>query len=230
MSPTAQKLFMQEIYPIITASIAHGAVKPVGCEDREELVQDCLASAAQMLTACERSGKPLICKSTAYYALQRTKSGRRSTSANRTDALAPTTILDGNCTIVLMDAPVGIEDVDGGQLTLGAMLAYHGDGPDTIAGRNIDWAGYMTDLDPRDTDIIRHTIIGRADTELARKFQISPPRITQRKRKIGRILFKKSDGNVMRDAQAKPMWEGNLRALRERTLRWNDLERPLKLS
>lgn len=104
MSPIAGQLLLHEILPIIQAPLPR-AVKRIGSEDYSELVQDCIASAAQMLDTAERAGKPLIAKSIAFYAVQRAKTGRRSTSAGRCCPLAPATVLDGHSVSESLDAP-----------------------------------------------------------------------------------------------------------------------------
>ena len=91
MSPRAGEMLLDEIMPIIQG-VVPTSVRQVGCEDAEELVQDALAIAAQMLQALEDAGKQvIIAKSIAYYSIQRIKSGRRSYSSGRTDVCSPET-------------------------------------------------------------------------------------------------------------------------------------------
>ena len=40
MSPTAGMILVSQIMPLIAGAVARGAVKPVGCEDVEELTAD----------------------------------------------------------------------------------------------------------------------------------------------------------------------------------------------
>jgi len=228
MSPAACKILVDEIMPILSATIPR--LRLVGSDDHEELQQDAVTSAAQMLDAAERAGKPLLGKSTAYYAIQRTKTGRRSTSGGRTDAMAPSTMLDGLTSVSSLDAPVDTVDGDS-DMTLGDMLADHGDDACALAARNIDWSWYMKDLDQRDVDIIRGTAEGTSSKAMAAKLKVTQPRIVQRKRRIGRVLFEKSGGEVMRDAVGKPQWHGNMAALHSRTTRWCDLDnKPVDLA
>ena len=66
-------------------------VKAVGAEDEEELVQEAIVVAAQMLDAVERHGKT---GSLAYYAILAMKSGRRGQCRSRADTMAQGTQLD----------------------------------------------------------------------------------------------------------------------------------------
>lgn len=70
------------------------AVKTVGAEDAEELLQDAMTIAAQMLHRVEETGKKVTPGNIAYYVILHMKSGRRSQSATRTDVMAPGTQLD----------------------------------------------------------------------------------------------------------------------------------------
>src|SRR5450759_2293731 len=106
MSPYAGSLLLQ-IMPLIKATVMR-TIKPVGCEDHQEIVQDATVMAADMLDSCERKGKALIPKSVAYYAVQAAKSGRRSTYAGRSDAFSYAAHKDGRAVLVSMDEPMGI--------------------------------------------------------------------------------------------------------------------------
>ena len=88
MGPAAQRLFMSKIAPIIMATVPR-VVTPVGSEDHEDFVQDALAETCRATDTLERRGKSILPSSVAHYALQRLKSGGRSTSGGRTDALSP---------------------------------------------------------------------------------------------------------------------------------------------
>jgi hypothetical protein len=59
MSPQAGWLLVNEIVPRLKSSIAT-SVRPVGCEDMEELVQDGTAIAATMLHSAETQGKQVM--------------------------------------------------------------------------------------------------------------------------------------------------------------------------
>ncbi len=61
---------------------------PGGAEDAEELVQDSIVTAAQMLDAVERNGKTVTPGNIAYYTILHMKSGRRSKCRSRAEATA----------------------------------------------------------------------------------------------------------------------------------------------
>ena len=77
MSPQAGELLIEQIAPRLRATIPR-VVKPVGAEDSEELVQDAITVAAQMLQRVEACGKQVTPGNIAYYVLLHMKSGRRS--------------------------------------------------------------------------------------------------------------------------------------------------------
>ena len=54
MTAEAGMLLVEEIMPIITTTVPRVA-KPVGADDARELVQDTLASAAQMVESAEKA-------------------------------------------------------------------------------------------------------------------------------------------------------------------------------
>ena len=111
--------------------------------------------------------------------------------------------------------PMTTDCEDGCELNLVDMLACHGDDACVQTGRNLDWTGYMVGLDGADSDILHSTAAGGADVDVARRWNVSSPAVTQRKRRLGRTLMEKSGGWIMRDAVTEPLWASSLRAYKQ---------------
>ena len=77
MSPTAGAMLLKEIAPRL-CSVIPKCVHKIGTEDDEELIQDAIAMAAQILDSVEKKGKRVTPGNIAYYAILHMKSGRRS--------------------------------------------------------------------------------------------------------------------------------------------------------
>ena len=204
MSPATQQLFMQQIAPILMAAVPR-AVAPVGAEDADELVQDAMATACDAVDRLERRGKRIIPRSVAYYAIQRLKSGRRSTGSGRTDVMSPGCRLDGNCSVVSMDEPLRAGD-DGEEPTLGDAIAGRGDDPSQMAVRNADWSEFMGGLDRAQQYIVWATAEGESVNDQAARLKVSPPSVCQRRHTIGRRARQFWGDTVLADAQAQPLW------------------------
>ena len=199
MSPYAGSLLFQ-IMPLIKATVMR-TIKPVGCEDHEEVVQDATAMAADMLDSCERKGKALIPKSVAFYAVQAAKSGRRSTYGGRSDAFSYAAHKDGRAALVSMDEPLEIgEDED---TTLGDLLVDKHDDPATLGARNVDWGELMGKLDDRSVDIVVGMAQGMMNHEIAQALSVSEPRVCQIKRKIAGQIKEEWGDNFVAN---KPAW------------------------
>ena len=218
MSPKASAMLVETIMPIIVASVPR-VVKPVGGEDAEEITQDTIASAAQMLEACEQNNQPLIAKSIAYYSIQRAKSGRRSYSAGRTDAMSPGTQLDGLSSVESLDNPFaggGQDDED--PLCLHDVLACEGEDPGQVARRRIDWECVLDACTPRQRAIIKATAEGEALVKLAARYHVSPPAITFDRQNIGRHINEAWGCDGLAAAVAEPAWRRGMRCIHERGL------------
>ena len=213
MTASAGLLLVDEIVPRIQAAVPR-CVKTVGCEDVDELIQDTVTSAAQMLETCEVSGKPIFPASIAYYAIQRGKSGRRSYGATRTDVLCASAQLDGSVTLSSMDEGIAT-DGEGDGLTLHDVLAKHEEDPAQQAARQIDWSELMADLDDRKLAILRATAEGSKLEELAKRFGISKPRISQLKTELGRQVKARWGDDALADAMCTPVWYACLNATKE---------------
>ena len=213
MSPAAGQLLVNEIMPIIQATV-HRTVKPVGAEDFGELVQDTVVMAAQLVESCEARGKPIYPGSVAYYAIQHAKSGRRSTGATRTDAMCPAAQLDDHVTVASMDEAVPGEHGD--ELTLHEMLAAPAEDVAQIAARELDWHDLMEDMSDRDLAILRTTIAGESLGLLAQQFGVTPARVTQLKRELAAQIALRWGPTILQDIARSPGWYGTVKNGRER--------------
>ena len=87
----------------------------VGADDAEELYQDGLAIAAQMLDSAEKRGKKVTAGNIAWYASKQLSTGRRSNYGGRMDALSPAAQLDGNVQLSSLQHEVArAHDPEGG--------------------------------------------------------------------------------------------------------------------
>ncbi|NQU11687.1 hypothetical protein HQ590_12910 [bacterium] len=159
----------------------------------------------------ERAGKEPIARSVAYYAVQRTRSGRRSYGSGCTDVLSPGARLDHGLGLLSIDqeaAPGG----DDPSPTLGESLAAPVEDPATIAARAVDWDELEDLLDDRECRVVQGLSLGRGTGELAGSFRVSPSRVTQIQREIAaKIRESWGDGALVQVGQ-EPRCKACLRA------------------
>jgi len=211
MSPKAALMLEKEIYPIIRNTIPRTA-RPMGSEDHEELVQDATASAAEMLEAVEKAGKTPFPNSIAYYSIQRTKSGRRSYGANRTDVMNPGFQMDHEGSLCSMQEPVCDEE----DMTVGDTIACKSEDMASKVLRQIDWAAFLETLDARKRRIVEEMMFGYGTGDIARLLAVTAPRIVQLKREIARQIRDFMGDSILADAGSESVWERDIRCLREK--------------
>jgi hypothetical protein len=214
MTSETGNIVLADIVPIIQRTIPR-TVTPVGSDDHEELVQDAIVSACQMAESLERQNRPIVASSVAYYAIQRTKSGRRSQYGGRADALCSAAILDGNSSPVSIDACLGTDAEDDDNATLGDILADRRDDPATIAARKLDWNGFMYALPEPQRMVVRETANGTQAKDLADALHVSRPRITQLKREIGIRLRDYMGDDILAESVREIPWRRDLRSAME---------------
>lgn len=217
MTIQAGELLLRQVRPIIRASLARGVVKTVGAEDLEELEADGMAQAANMIEAAELAGKTVSASSVAYYTLQALRSGRRFGCASRTDAMSPGAALDGRVTLMSLDAPLDVFDAeDEDEFTLHQCLASTGEDPASAGARELDWDGAFAAFDTGERDLLLETAAGTPGIDLALRYHVTPARVTQRKRRLGETLKSAMGPEVLADCVREPIWEGYMRAYREK--------------
>jgi hypothetical protein len=213
MSPHAGRMLLIQIVPIIMAVIGKGRIKPTGCEDKAELAADCVAQAARMVDSAERAGKVVVPNSIAHYAVQALKSGRRSTTASRTDVMSSGACLDRRVEMTSLDEPVDSDGDDTQEVSLHDLLAGDGESPDMAAGRRLDWEDVMPTFDRRCRAVLRETAEGYGTGELARKHGVSAPRIVQIRREAGEGI-REVWGDEAGSAVREPDWARHVRSTR----------------
>ena len=147
MNSTTGDLLVNEIAPRLSTLLPH-SVTPFGTEDLDELRQDAIALAAKLLTRAVETGKAVTPGNIAHYTVQLMKSGRRSTGATATDALAPMTAMRGRARVTSTEQPVGAEG--GLPMTVGDLLAEPREDPATEALRHLAWEELGQKLSPRE--------------------------------------------------------------------------------
>lgn len=144
MSPHASWILVHEVVPRIASSVPR-AVRLVGAEDEQEIIQDATAMAARMLNNAELNGKKVTPGNIAYYAIQHMKSGRRSVGHSNADVLGSATQLNGRSHVSSFDAPVMEEESD--EFTMNDVFCSGQEDPSVVAGRKMDWEDFVEKLD-----------------------------------------------------------------------------------
>ncbi len=219
MTSKSAKMLETKISRIVKATIPKVA-RPIGSEDTEELIQDTLASAAEMIESMERQGKEPIPNSIAFYSIQRTKSGRRSTGAQRTDVMSPGFAMD-NEDLFSMDADLA--DDEGCPMSLHDVIAADSEDPSETVLRDLDWHEFLTNLDVRKRRILAELMVGMGTNEIAKLFGISAARITQLKREIGVHLKVFMGDDILAEIGRETTWRRDIRCLHEKA-EWKHLK------
>jgi hypothetical protein len=209
-------MLVNEIVPLIASAVARGAVRPTGCEDREELQAEGQALAATMLDRLEARRKVVTAGNIAFYALQGLRSGRRSGYAGRADAMSAAAALDRRVQFRSMDESLGVDPDDPGHdLTLHDLLASGCESADVTAPRRLDWDAALERMDPRMRGVLEGTAEGVGTGEMAARYHVSPPRICQVREAAGETIREVWGGdpvNMVGDTR----WQRHVRVAAER--------------
>ena len=216
MTVEAGKMLVEEIAPRIRKAIPRN-VAQIGHEDPEELIQDAIVIAAQMLSRVEGQGKQFTAGNIAFYACLHIKSGRRSTGSSKLDVMAPQAQLCGNTALHSLEEELGHqhEDLDG-PVTLGEMLMGKTEDPATIAARNLDWAGFLGELDERQLTMLGDVAVGEPMGRSLRKQRVTYENIRQVRHSMVEEVKACFGDDVLADVTRKPAWWGDLHVERER--------------
>ena len=215
MSPHTSWILIHEVVPRLAASIPR-AVKMVGCEDVEELIQDATALAARMLNNTEKAGKQVTAGNIAYYTLQHVKSGRRSVGHSNADVHGSATQLNGRSRVSSFDEPVAMEDESCGEFTVNDVFGSDQEDPSTAAARKIDWDEFIGRQDECSKAIVVALVEGNSVRPLSVRFKLSASTIQNRKQQLGSRLKEFMGDDVIVDSTRQPSWRDGIVASREK--------------
>lgn len=206
---------MEHIAPRLKAAVPY--IKPVGCEDKEELYQDGLCMAAHLLDANERNGKQVPPSSVAYYTILHLKSGRRSHSAARTDVMGSGTQLDGKVAVLSTETEVGFDPETMEAIRLGEFLACNQDDPSTRAARNLDWDEFIDSHDYRYGVLLKDMAEGKDVLARSKEWRQKYSQVRVLKQRMEHELREHMGADAVADLMRRPLWVGDLHAERERS-------------
>jgi len=215
MSPRAGEILIQEVAPRLRHIIPN-AVKPVGAEDAEELVQDSIVVAAKMLHDLEQRGKEVTPGNVCYYVTLHMKSGRRSHSAGRTDVMSSGGQLDGKSSVLSFEEPAGIDNETGEEIPLGEMLSAGGDDPSIHASRLLDWSEFLASHNPKYEDLVCEIASGVNAMESARESRKSYFTVRQLRARLAEDVREYFGDEAIADSLHQPNWRGGIHADKER--------------
>jgi hypothetical protein len=207
-------MLIQEVAPRLKAVIPH--IRTVGSEDAEELYQDSLCVAAKMLHDLEARGKKVTPGNVCYYVTLHMKSGRRSHSAGRTDAMSSGGQLDGKSSVLSLEEPAGTDPETGEEVPLGEMLAGNSDDPSMSASRIIDWESFLAKRNPRYAGLVCDLASGKNAMESSRQRRQSYFQVRQLKEKLALELQEYMGEEAIADSARIPSWRGNIMADHEK--------------
>lgn len=210
-------MLLEQIAPRLRAAIPK-CVQKVGAEDDEELVQDAIVTAAQMLATVERKGKTVTPGNIAYYTILHMKSGRRSQCRSRADTMAQGTQLDGKSCVLSFEEEVGFDPELDQPITLGELLTAEHEDPSMVAARNTDWDAFISTHDYRYGPVLRGMVEGRTAKETASSNGEGYSRIYQLQDQMAEDVREFMGEEAIAQAARPPLWRGTVIAEKERAL------------
>jgi hypothetical protein len=214
MTVEAGRILVEEIAPRLKMAVP--CIKPVGCEDKEELVQDGLLMAAKMLCDLEARGKVVTPGNVAFYCILHLKSGRRSHSANRTDAYSSGCQLDGKCAVLSTETEIGFDPETMEPICLGEFLTCPQDDPASMALRNVDWQSFLDSHDYRYGVILQDMVEGKTALDTSRDTGETYHHVRQLKERLGLELREYLGEDAVADSLKVPVWMAGIHAGREK--------------
>jgi hypothetical protein len=216
MSPSAGDILVEQIAPRLRTMIPK-AVKPVGAEDEEELLQDAITVAAQMLHRVEQQGKSVTPGNIAYYVILHMKSGRRSQGSSRVDTMAAGTQLDGSSSVLSLEEEVGYDPELDEPITLGELLASEHEDPAMEAARNIDWELFIATHDYRYGIMIKGVAEGKSLKATAEASGHLYASLYGIKEKLAEDVREYLGDEAVNDSVQVPRWKACINRDREKT-------------
>jgi len=216
MSPSAGSLLVEQIAPRLRTLVPK-SVKPVGAEDQEELIQDSLAIAANMLHRVEQSGKQFTPGNIAYYVILHMRSGRRSQGSSRSDVMAQGTQLDGSSSVLSFEEEVGYDPELDEPITLEQLLESEHEDPAMEAARIVDWEVFIATHDYRYGVIIKGMAEGQTMKATAERSGHLYASLYGLKNRLAEDVREYLGHDAVAQSVQTPKWKASIAVDREKT-------------
>jgi hypothetical protein len=216
MTAQAGSLLVDEITPRLRTLVPK-SVKPVGAEDPEELLQDAITIAAQMLHRVEVSGKTVTPGNIAYYVILHMRSGRRSQGSSRVDTMAVGTQLDHKSAVLSLEEEVGYDPELDEPITLGELLASEHEDPSMEAARNVDWELFIATHDYRYGIMVKGMAEGQSLKATAEKSGHLYMSLYGLKEKLAEDVRAYLGDKAIAESVKLPRWKASINRDREKT-------------
>lgn len=225
MSPQAGCLLVEQVAPRLRATISR--LPQVGADDHDELYQDGLAIAAQLLHSAEQRGKEVTAGNLAYFASKALACGRRSTYGGRVDALSAAAQLDGSSEVIPLflfqeDSAPLLDAGDDAVLSMGDLLAARTDDPSVAAARNLDWETFLNDHEPLTRQMVEVLAGGETMHGLKAVTGWCDSYLSGKKREMAAELRECFGEDCLREVGREPAWFNDLRIGQEREFNRRD--------
>jgi hypothetical protein len=216
MSPQIAYVLMEEVIPRLRSAIPR-AVKCVGAEDPEELIQDATCMAANMMERNELKGKTVTPGNVAFYCLLHQKSGRRANGASTVDAMGTGTQLNGSSRLHSIHEVV--QESEGEEIfLLEDVISNDHEDPGTQAARKLDWDFFMNGLSKMEKVVVEFLCAGKSLAEAARKVGLSVSTMQYHKQRIAQKIVEFFGVDILQQILQLPKWKINLNCERETVL------------
>jgi len=216
MTEQAGNLLVEQIAPRLRTLVPK-SVRPVGAEDEQELLQDAITIAAQMLHRVEESGKQFTAGTIAFYTVLHMKSGRRSQGSSRVDTMAAGTQLDGNSAVLSLEEEVGYDPELDEPITLEQLLASEHEDPAMTAGRNVDWEVFIATHDYRYGVIIKGMAEGQTMKATAERSGHLYASLYGLKDRLAEDVREYLGDDAVAQSVRVPKWKASIAVDREKT-------------
>ena len=216
MSPRAGWLLVNEIVPRLRSTVPLVA-HCVGAEDPEELIGDATLHAARILHSAEQRGKTVSASSVAFYAIEHTRSGRRSCGNSASDVHGAATQLKGRSRLESMEQVVASNEECGGEIwELHDVLSSDAEDPGTKAARKMDWSEFALALTERERAVIDCIVEGRSLRHAAKRFRVCDSTMQGDKRNLAVKIQTFFGSDILIEVRRSPRWKDDLMTSREK--------------
>ncbi len=216
MSPRSGWLLVNEILPRLRSAVPLVA-RGVGAEDPEELIGDATLHAARILHSAEARGKTITAGNVAYYAIEHTRSGRRSCGNSASDVHAAATQLKGRSRLDSLEQVVASNEECGGEIwELHDVLSRDEEDPGTKAARKMDWSEFASALTERERAVINCIVEGRSLRDAAKSFRVCDSTMQGDKRKLAVKIQNYMGSDILVQIKKLPRWKDDIMTSRER--------------
>jgi len=205
MHTSVSSIVQDQIIPRLRSAVPK-SVRCVGAEDSQDLISEGTVMAFKAVSRLQEQGRlyTVAPSSTAFYIIQKLKSGRRASGTSSVDVYGSSTQLNGSASLLSLNEVVSEDSSE--TLELQDVISQDQADPSLAAASSIDWRTLCASLTKLELLLLKCLVKGLGIREAAALAKVSYDTMLAYRKKLAMKIRDYMGETILQDIATLPAW------------------------